>query len=81
MPVRYVLIGKFAAETGYTEKAIRKKIEDGVWIQGRHYRKAPDGRIMMDMEEYERWVEGQLAPSSRSGTRSGSNSRSTDRAA
>lgn len=56
--VKYVLIPLFCKLTGYTEKAVRRKIGDGVWIQGKHYRKAPDGRITINMLEYYRWVEG-----------------------
>lgn len=56
--VRWMLIPLFAKLTGYTEKAIRRKIEDGVWLQGKHYRRAPDGRITFDLQEYYRWVEG-----------------------
>lgn len=56
--MRYVRIVKFVELTGYTEKAVRRKIEDGVWVAGREYKKAPDGSILMDLEGYERWVEG-----------------------
>lgn len=59
--MRYVRISKFAADTGYTEKAIRRKIEDGVWLQDRQYRRAPDGSILMDIEGYSKWVEGGTA--------------------
>lgn len=34
---RYIRIEKFAAETGYTAKAIRRKIEAGVFVEGVHY--------------------------------------------
>lgn len=56
--LQYVLIPVFCALTGYTDKAVRRKIQDGKWIEGRHYRKAPDGHIMMDLQEYSKWVEG-----------------------
>ena len=56
--LEWVLIPMFAALTGYTEKAVRRKIEDGVWIQGKHYQKAPDGRITMNIQEYYKWVQG-----------------------
>jgi hypothetical protein len=61
-PVRYILIPAFCALTGYSDKAVRRKIEDGVWIEGRQYRRAPDGHIQMDLEGYERWVEGDRVP-------------------
>lgn len=52
-------IVKFCDETGYTDKAVRRKIEDGVWREGVEYRRAPDGTIHIDMEAYAKWVEGQ----------------------
>jgi hypothetical protein len=58
---RYVRVRKFVELTGYTEKAIYRKIEDGVWMLGREYRRAPDGCICIDIEGYQRWVEGDAA--------------------
>lgn len=55
---RFVRIHVASAQTGYTEKAIRRKIEEGVWLEGREYRRAPDGNILIDMEAYEKWVVG-----------------------
>lgn len=54
---RYLTIEKFSIETGYSPDAIRTKIRDGIWREGREYKKAPDNRILMDMEGYEKWVE------------------------
>jgi len=56
--MRYIRIPFFCQQTGWTEKSVRRKIEDGVWIAGREYKKAPDGAILIDVEGYERWVEG-----------------------
>lgn len=64
-PVNYVRIKRFAELTGYTEKAVYRKIEDGVWIEGREYRRAPDGNICVNLEGYENWVEGKMALASR----------------
>jgi hypothetical protein len=60
-PARYVKLPLFEAMTGYTEKAIRRKIERGQWLEGREYRRAPDGNIVVDLEGYCRWVEGARA--------------------
>ena len=54
----YVTIPKAAEQIGLTEKAIRRKIENGVWIEGREYRRAPDGRVYISMEGVASWVEG-----------------------
>lgn len=59
--VRYVTLSVFETLTGYTEKAIRRKIEEGHWLEGREYRRAPDGRILVDLEGYAKWVEGATA--------------------
>ena len=55
--LRYVTISKFAAESGYTEDAIRSKIRDGIWMQDKVWKKAPDGRILIDVDGYHEWVE------------------------
>jgi len=54
----WVLIPVFCALTGYTDKAVRRKIEDGKWLEGDIWKKAPDGHIMMNMPAFYRWVEG-----------------------
>ncbi|GGD61266.1 excisionase [Caballeronia grimmiae] len=56
-PVHYVTIARAAEMTGLSEKAIRRKIEDGKWLAGREYRRSPDGGIFIDLRAYEKWVE------------------------
>ncbi|HLX30764.1 MAG TPA: excisionase [Casimicrobiaceae bacterium] len=56
---RLVTLSVFETVTGYSEKAVRRKIEEGVWLQGHEFIKAPDGRILVDMEGYQRWAFGQ----------------------
>ena len=56
--LRYVTIPKFYEMSGYTEDAIRAKIKGGVWLEGVVWKKAPDGRILINPEGYEKWVEG-----------------------
>lgn len=58
MNLGWVLLECFCQNTGYTVKAIRRKIEDGKWIEGKQYRKAPDGRITISIEGYSNWVQG-----------------------
>jgi hypothetical protein len=58
MPARYVRIVLAQALTGYTVKAIERKIERGDWVEGKLWRRAPDGRIVIDMTGYHQWVEG-----------------------
>jgi hypothetical protein len=58
-PARYVRIPLAAARTGYTVEAIETKIKRGVWLEGKEFIRAPDGAVLVDMEGYERWAEGQ----------------------
>jgi hypothetical protein len=51
------MIKRAAELTGYSEDAIRHKIKNGTWAQGRIWRYAPDGRVSINLEEVDRWVE------------------------
>jgi len=53
---RFVRIRKFVEMSGYTEQAVRSKIKDGRWIEGREYRRAPDGALLVDLVGFEKWV-------------------------
>ncbi len=55
--MRYLTIRKFSSDSGYTEAAIRAKIADGTWGKDHVWRKAPDGRVLIDVDGYEAWVE------------------------
>ncbi|WP_250534932.1 excisionase family protein [Caballeronia sp. AZ10_KS36] len=57
----YVTVALAASLTGLSEKAIRRKIEQGRWLDGREYRRAPDGHIFISLTGYQRWVEQQGA--------------------
>lgn len=56
-PAPYVTVPLAAAITGLTEKAIRRKIEEGKWLEGREYRRSPDGGIFISVKGYAQWVE------------------------
>jgi hypothetical protein len=64
---RFVTISLAHALTGYTVNAIETKINRGVWVEGLEWRRAPDGRVLIDMRGYERWVQSQncAAPTKR----------------
>jgi hypothetical protein len=44
--------------TGYSVKAMERKIERGDWQQDKVWRRPPDGRIIIDLVGYQKWVEG-----------------------
>ena len=56
-PAPYVTVRLAALITGLTEKAIRRKIEDGKWIEGREYRRSPDGMLFISIKGYVQWIE------------------------
>lgn len=57
MNARFVTIKKCSELTGYSEMAIRSKISDGVWLERNVWVKAPDGRVLINMDGYEAWVQ------------------------
>jgi len=57
VPARYVLLCLATVLTGYSVKAMERKIERGDWQEGKLWKHAPDGRIVIDMVGYQKWVE------------------------
>lgn len=55
-PARFVTIELAEVVIGLTAKAIRRKIEDGIWAEGKQYRRR-DGRVFVDLRGFETWVE------------------------
>jgi hypothetical protein len=58
-PAAFVTIHLAATATGYTAKAIARKIEDGVWLEGYEYVRAPDGRVLVSLDGVSRWARGE----------------------
>lgn len=56
-PARFVTVELAATITGLSEGAVRKRIERGLWLEGREWKRAPDGRVWIDMRGVERWIE------------------------
>jgi hypothetical protein len=54
---KWVLICRVIDLIGYTDDAIRSKISKGVWLFGVHWIKAPDGRLMFNLEAIQKWIE------------------------
>jgi len=55
--MKWITITKMSSISGYSENAIRAKIKRGVWLMGKHWRKAPDNRILLCPKEIDAWVE------------------------
>lgn len=65
--MKWVLESKAAEATGYTVQAIRCKRSEGVWLKGIHWDKAPDGRVIINLEAVDQWFQGtvELKPGKR----------------
>jgi len=59
--MKYVLATKLAEMTGYTVDAIRGKRTYGIWFEKIHWIKAPDGRLLFNVQSIERWMESQTS--------------------
>ncbi|QDX82861.1 hypothetical protein B9N43_05625 [Denitratisoma sp. DHT3] len=57
LSTRYVRLKLFSELTGYSVKALQRKIEDGIWREGQEYLRGPDGRILVDVLGYDKWVQ------------------------
>ena len=54
-----VTVRAAAEHTGLTEKAIRRKIEDCIWLETIEYSRTPTGQIFIDLQAVARWQRGQ----------------------
>ena len=55
---RYVRVALAVQLTGYSDKAIRRKMEGGVWREGDIWLRSASGEILIDMEGYAKWCKG-----------------------
>ena len=53
----YFKLAVAEAVTGYTVKAIERKIERGEWVEGREWISAPDKSRLISLEGYRKWAE------------------------
>jgi len=54
----WVLINVLQTQLGYSDDAVRAKLKRKVWTFGNHWRKAPDGRLVFDLNAIRRWMGG-----------------------
>lgn len=53
---RWVLINVVVEYTGYTDDAVRGKIRRGDWPHRTFWRKAPDGHVVFNLSQIQRWM-------------------------
>lgn len=59
--MKWVLINIVVETVGYTKQAIYDKKKKGIWLQGIHWIKLPDGHLAFNLEAIQLWMEGKTA--------------------
>ena len=54
---KWVRLKKYTEMSGITRTAFHQKIGKGQLAEGMHWKKAPDGAIMVNWTEMDNWVE------------------------
>lgn len=61
LPIRWVRLSRYCELTGDTADAVHKRRRSGRWLDGVHSRIGPDGKVWVNLENSQRWVEGDRA--------------------
>ncbi len=56
-PNRWMLLSSWSKRTGYSRHTFNHKRQQGIWHEGQHWIKAPDGKILVDWRQIELWME------------------------
>ncbi|SIQ14782.1 excisionase family protein [Marinobacterium stanieri] len=54
---RWVRASLLPSTWGITTEAARKYRERGIWLEGKHWRKDPTGRVVYNSAEIDQWFE------------------------
>lgn len=54
---KWIKPSAYAKMTDYTVDAIDSKRRNGVWLEGKQWIKAPDGKILVNWRECDKWIE------------------------
>ena len=54
---RWLLLSEWTKRSGYSKDAFNGKRNAGIWIEGQHWIKSPDGKIQVDWRAIEDWIE------------------------
>ncbi len=56
-PHKWVRVNKYCELTGDTPASVHARRHKGQWLDGKHTIIAPDGKLWINTEETEKWVE------------------------
>jgi hypothetical protein len=57
----WVLLTHWSKYTGYSRDAFNGKVRAGIWLEGKHWMKSPDGKIQVNWRAIQEWKESQYA--------------------
>jgi hypothetical protein len=55
-PIDWVLLTKASELTGYSVKALTRKIQKGELLEGREYKYGPDCHLLICLSGFEKWL-------------------------
>lgn len=55
--MKWVKLNKYCADTGDTPDAVHAKRKKGTWVDGVHCKIADDGKLWINTEAVDEWVE------------------------
>ena len=55
--MKWVKLCKYCEISGDTKDAVNAKRRNGIWAEGKQWRKAPDNKIWINIEAIDKWVE------------------------
>ena len=55
--LQWVKLKKYCELSGDTPHAVRSRRKRGIWLDGKHCKCAPDGKLWVNLPKVEAWVE------------------------
>lgn len=59
LPVKWVRLDAYCRLTGEPSEAVAKRIQDGAWAAGKHYKRTSQRILWVNLIEAGKWVEQQ----------------------
>ena len=55
--IQWVKLKKYCELSGDTVDAVKSRRKRGMWLEGKHCKRAPDGNLWINLQQVEKWVE------------------------
>lgn len=55
--MKWVTLKKYCEISGDTVDAVKQRRKKGEWAEGKHSKLGPNGRIWVNLEQVDRWIE------------------------